>query len=156
MTTKGTQGVGQRRPNPAVIAEGTARAYELKLAGHTVRGIADILTAELKRPVGKSTVARWITDACKERVEPLADEYRAILVDRLERAVRRCEEIIERESSKDDPNPIVILQTEDRLLRNGERLARLKGLDSPVQVTGDLTVNYRLVTDGQVGVEALT
>jgi len=49
-----------------------------------------------------------------------------------------------------------VLKATAMKLKIMERRARYTGADAPTQITGDMTVNYRLVTDGQVDMEALT
>lgn len=149
MTSGRTPGTGQARANSGVaMAERTAEAYELKLRGHTHREIAEIMGAP------KSTVHDWLTKAINERVEPLVEEYRAVMVDRRERSLVRLEKIYDR--ALEAGNDELALRTHDRMLREDESLRRLKGIDAPTQITGDLTVNYRLVSDGQVDDGALT
>jgi len=80
-------------------------------------------------------------------VREAAEEYRTLMQERLEGDLAALAE----KRALGDAEAIRVGLAVEKSLRE------LKGLDAPTQITGDMTVNYRLVTDGQVDItEALT
>jgi hypothetical protein len=63
-------------------AERQVRAYELSLAGHTLREAAAIMSAEGAR-ISHEGVRSLISLEAAERVSPKAEEYRTLLIERL-------------------------------------------------------------------------
>lgn len=126
--------------NRAEVAEQAARAYELRLRGHTV--------AEVARELGCSTatVTKRVEEFIAQTVLPQADRLRRIETDRLDELWRRAWEILEAEHPYLYRGEHVVLDDQkvydsgpklaamDRLLRIMERRAKLLGLDMPAKV----------------------
>lgn len=81
-----------------------------------------------------------------DAVRDTADEYRAVMQERLEADLFA----LSFARAEGDPEAIRTGLAVEKALRE------LKGLDAPTQITGDITVAYRLVSDGQVDDGALT
>lgn len=149
----------QREPNPAVTAEQTAECYELKLRGWTHRRIA----AHLGVSVG--TVHNRIQSEIDARVQPLAEEMRAVTADRLDHMRRKVHEVLDRHHVTVSNGKVIYLGNEplqddgpvlaavDRLNRIEERWAKLWGLDAPQQL--DIVQEQRIDLDGQLVADAL-
>ncbi|WP_329064908.1 sigma factor-like helix-turn-helix DNA-binding protein [Amycolatopsis sp. NBC_01480] len=142
----------QASPNRAVIAEQTARAYEMRLKGVSYRRIADELGVSL------GTAHNRVREAMAERVDPLVDEYRQFQLDRLDSYREAAVKVLETTHWRVDHGRVVALEDEatgtkepladdgpvlaaiDRLLRIEERTARLLGLDAPAKAEVSATV----------------
>lgn len=72
-----------------VVAEQEARCYELRLTGATMRQIAAVVNISL------ATVESRLKAHMEKRVSPLAEEYRAVCIDRTERLLLKCEQGIQ-------------------------------------------------------------
>jgi hypothetical protein len=107
----------------AQINDEQVRCYELRLQGKTLQQIAAIMTAE-GCPMSKDTVDRRIKAEMKIRIEPLADELRALEMDRLDRYLDKLEPRIEQGDDKAIHAAIRIM----------ERRAKYLGLDAPERV----------------------
>ncbi|HEX3778513.1 MAG TPA: sigma factor-like helix-turn-helix DNA-binding protein [Pseudonocardiaceae bacterium] len=96
----------------AGFAEEQRVCYTLRLAGHTIRQIAD------QTGLSKSTVARRLECEIRETVDPLRDEYKRVVHDRYEALWKRTVQIIE------TPHPVV---SDGRVVREvvGEEPAEL-------------------------------
>lgn len=156
--------------NSAIEAHETEWAYEQRLKGHTYRAIADMTAAGLGYPLSKDTVQRRIEAHLAERPTTKQDELRAVELDKLDALETAIHKIIARhhyvirgtppECVRDPEDPGQYLDDDgaalaafDRLLKVQERRAKLKGLDSPVEVAVDATI--RVAING-VDPQALT
>lgn len=161
-----------------IIADAKEFVWRKKLGGYGVREIADMVSAHLGRPVHRSTVQRWIDEGERNaiaRTAGLVEERRAIELAKLDEMERRVQEVMDTEHyalaggvvvrgiPADDQElgePLLddepVLKAIAMKLKIMERRARYTGADAPTQITGDMTVNYRLVSDGQVDDGALT
>lgn len=105
-------------PNKSIVADQMVKVYEMKLAGKSHDFIAKALG------ISHGTVANRLSEAVRNRVEPVREEYRAYEVDRLDKMVDTVQQIIDNTS-----DPEVKLKAVDRLLRIQDRRAKLQGLD---------------------------
>jgi hypothetical protein len=121
-------------PNKAGAAEQSRRCYELKLAGWS----HDKIAAELK--ISHGTVANRIEAHLKLRVQPLADELRAVMVDRLDLCIERLHDQIQ-----DDEQAGRLARNIEVLVKVEERRAKLLGVDAPERV--EATVHEVSATD---------
>lgn len=78
-------------------------------------------------------------------VQEAADELRMMMRERLDADLKA----IESRREQGDPDAIRVHLAIVKAQRE------LEGLDAPTQVVGDMTVNYRLLTDNQVSLENL-
>lgn len=106
--------------NQATVAEQQEHCYDRRLAGWTLQAIAD----ETGLAIG--TVHKRIQARIEARVQPKADELRAVEVDRLDRYLKRLDEQIEQ--------GYAIARNTEVAVRVSERRARLLGIDAPQQV----------------------
>jgi hypothetical protein len=114
--------------NKAEVAEQARRCYELKLAGWS----HDRIAAELKISYG--TVHNRIKAHIEVRVQPLADELRAVMVDRLDLCIEKLHEQIQ------DPEAAGRLARNfEVLVKVEERRAKLLGVDAPERVEAIVT-----------------
>ena len=131
----------RQKTNSAVKAEQAARAYELRLAGATLREIG----AELGICI--ATVHVRLRDHMAERVDPLAEQYREMLLDQLDDLTARAYKILNANHivvqhgkivRDEDGNPLKdhgpVLAAIDRLIKINERRGRLTGADAAVKV----------------------
>lgn len=146
----------ESRANPAERAERQVAAYELVLRGHSLRSAA----AEMKRlgyqRVSYETVRDLVALEGKQRVEPLAEEWRTMLIERLNASRLHVMNVLEREhltisdgrvvSLEDEFGkdvPIVddgpVLQAVDRLNKIDAQIAKLTGAEAPVQTEANVT-----------------
>lgn len=161
-----------------VIADAKEFVWRKKLGGYGVREIAAMVSEHLGRPVSRMTVQRWVIEgerACIARTASAQDTHRAVELAKLDEMERRVQEVMDAThyalaagvvvrglpASDDELGPPLlddepVLKATAMKLKIMERRARYTGTDAPTQITGDLTVNYRLVTDGQVDDGALT
>ena len=105
---------------PAVIADEQIRCYQLRLMGHSIRRISELLAAE-GISLSPATVHRRVTAEIKSRVEPLVEEYIAMELDKLDVMETYLQPRVE---SGDD-------KAVNARLRIMERRAKLLGLDAP-------------------------
>jgi hypothetical protein len=106
-----------RRINKAEIAEQQARCYELCLAGHNYRVIAETVGVSLAK------VSKLINEHLALRVQPLADELRAVTVDRLDRYLVKLDSQIQAGVS--------VARNVEVAVKVEERRAKLLGIDAP-------------------------
>lgn len=106
--------------NPAEVAEQQARCYDLRLAGHSIDKIAAMTG------LGHGTVHRRIKDRIDARVQPKADELRAIEVDRYDRYLERLDEQMKL--------GIAVARNVEVAVRVSEARAKLLGLNAPQQI----------------------
>ncbi|GIH25140.1 hypothetical protein Aph01nite_34500 [Acrocarpospora phusangensis] len=153
-----------RKSNDAKIAEQTVAAYELRLTGKSLREIGKELG------LAPSTVSVRISDALRERVDPLVDHYRAMLLDRLDMYAVRAYKVmtsrhilVQQGKVIYDPStgePLIdsapVLAAIDRLTRIAEAVAKLVGANAVIKA--DVTVTpvdptdlalWRLVEDAK-------
>jgi hypothetical protein len=109
-------------------AEQSRRCYELKLAGWSHNRIAD----ELK--ISHGTVQNRIDAHIALRVQPLADELRAVMVDRLDLCIERLHDQIQ-----DDEAAHRLARNIEVLVKVEERRAKLLGVDAPERVEATVT-----------------
>jgi hypothetical protein len=91
----GIQPYRKPRYTNAHFAEEQRICYELYLAGHNLREIAELTG------LSKTTVSRRLECEIRETVDPLREQYRRVQHDRLERLFNRAVEIIR------TPHPLV-------------------------------------------------
>jgi DNA-binding Lrp family transcriptional regulator len=99
--------------------------YEMKLSGMTYRQIAEVVK------LAPSTVYERIKKRIAEEVQPLADELRAVEVDRLDRWLRRLDAQIEADQ--------YVARNVEVAVRVSERRAKLLGIDAPEKVEAVIT-----------------
>lgn len=138
-------GPTHQRANRARVGEQAARAYELRLTGMTLAAIAK----EMGLSVG--TVHARIEAHLAGHVDPLADEYRRVELDRLDDLQRRAYEVLDAKHLVAQNGKVVehegaplrdhapVLAAIDRLVRISERRAKLLGLDMPAKVSATVT-----------------
>jgi len=127
--------------NAEQVAEQAHRAYELRLQGRSFRAIA----ADMGLSV--STVHDRVNDYAAGRLDPLADQYRQVELDRLDGLAVKAYEVLARDHvvaqqgrivRDDEGKPLLddgpVLQAIDRLVKISERRAKLLGLDAAVKV----------------------
>lgn len=120
--------------NKATVAEEQVRCYELRLAGKSLEAIAK----EVK--LSKGTVHNRIQAHITLRVQPLADELRAVMVDRLDLCIARLHDQIQ-----DDEAAHRLARNIEVLVKVEERRAKLLGVDAPERV--EATVHEVSATD---------
>jgi hypothetical protein len=157
------------RRNPAEQAEKAAIVFQLKLDGHSFRGI-EAITAAPNGPTSGERIP-WTTarDLLREelarRVDPKIDAYRALHLERLEAELLRLDELekrarrvldrhhitvnngrviaIDGEPLQDD-GPVLaaidrLIKIEDARRKNNESQRKLLGLDAPTKVDAQVT-----------------
>lgn len=105
----------------AVLAMEQEKCLRLRLQGKSIRQIASIVH------MPKSTVERRLRCAIAERIDPLADQLRAVEVARLDQLLETVWATV-----KADTEAAVKLAAVDRLVKISERRSKLLGLDAPV------------------------
>lgn len=120
-----------------------AEVLRRRIAGQSFRVIA----AELGYSVsGAYDAFKRAMAATVAPVQEAADELRQLMRERLSNDL----DAIETRRADGDPDAIRVH------LQIVKAIRELEGLDAPTQITGDLTVNYRLVSDGAIDDGALT
>ena len=119
----------QTKLNRTKAAEEQALCFDLRLAGHSIRAIAEMVTAHFGYNISKSTVHNRIEAEIAERIQPRAKALREMELARLDGYLTT---IAPRIAAGD-------LQAIDRALRIAERRAKLLGIDSPIQVEQTVT-----------------
>lgn len=114
--------------NKATVAEQEIRCYELRLAGKSL----DAIAKETK--LSKGTVHNRIQAHIEQRVQPLADELRAVMVDRLDVCIARLHAQIQ-----DDELGSRLARNIEVLVKVEERRAKLLGVDAPERVEATVT-----------------
>ncbi|WP_297699622.1 hypothetical protein [Mycobacterium sp.] len=114
--------------NSASIAEQEIRCYELRLTGMSLDNIAK----QVK--LSKGTVHNRIQAHIEQRVQPLADELRAVMVDRLDTCIERLHGQI-----LDDELGSRLARNIEVLVKVEERRAKLLGVDAPERVEATVT-----------------
>lgn len=109
--------------NIATVGQQEIQCYELRLAGKTYRQVAEATGLSV------GTVHTRISAHLAQRVQPLADELRAVEVDRLDRYLAKLETEL-------DADPIRAIPV---AVKVSERRARLLGIDAPQQVEALVT-----------------
>lgn len=123
-----------RRSNAAERIERQVRCYELKLLGHSLRAISEILTAE-GTPISHETVRVLIKDEGDSRVLPLQDEVRKQEIDRFDSWLLALSEQI---SSGNQ-----VARSIEVAVKVSERRAKLLGVDSPAQAEISGTFDHK-------------
>jgi hypothetical protein len=157
------------RRNPAEQAEKAAIVFQLKLDGHSFRGIEAITAAPNGPTRGEripwTTARDLLRDELARRVDPKIDAYRALHLERLEGELVRLNELEERakqvldrhhitvnngrviaidgEPLQDD-GPVLaaidrLIKIEDARRKNNESQRKLLGLDAPTKVDAQVT-----------------
>lgn len=152
-----------------LIAEAKEFVWRKRLGNYSIREIAGMVSEHIGRPVGKSTVSRWVSEGERGAVARAArdaDTRRIVELGKLDEMERRVQLVMDKlviDETGDDGEPLrmsvdgdAILRASAMKLRIMERRAKYLGDDAPTQITGELSVAYRLVSDGQVDDEALT
>ncbi|MEV6648073.1 hypothetical protein [Amycolatopsis sp. NPDC051371] len=150
----------QRKGRVADKAQRQVRAFELSLAGNSLREIAAIMSGEGAR-ISHEGVRSLIELEAAERVSPVAEQYRTLLIERLNALRLKVGELLEVNpapvtAGKDggvvrDPehdNEIVRdyglqLSTADRLLKIDAQLAKLTGAEAPTESIVNANVTAR-------------
>lgn len=109
-----------RRFSKVEVAEQQRECYELRLAGHDLRAISARTGLHL------ATVSKRINDQLALRVNPLADELRAVEVDRLDRYLVKLDSQIQQGKS--------VARNTEVAVKVSERRAKLLGIDAPEKV----------------------
>lgn len=111
-----------RRFTKEEVAEQQRQCYELRLAGHNnYRVIAE------KTGLSLATVSKRLADQRAARVQPLADELRAIEVDRCDRWLV----VLDAQIQAGGPRAARAIEV---AVKVSERRAKLLGIDAPAQV----------------------
>lgn len=118
-------GETKRVKGEAEIAEEQVRCYELKLAGLTFQRIA----AETGLSVG--TVSNRIHARVGQRVDPLAEEHRAIELDRLDRWLEKLDAQIQAGEA--------VARNVEVAVKVSERRAKLLGIDAAEKLEAVVT-----------------
>jgi hypothetical protein len=157
------------RRNPAEQAEKAAIVFQLKLDGHSFRGIEAITAAPNGPTRGEripwTTARDLLRDELARRVDPKIDQYRALHLERLEGELVRLNELEERakqvldrhhitvnngrviavdgEPLQDD-GPVLaaidrLIKIEDARRKNNAEQRKLLGLDAPTKVDAQVT-----------------
>lgn len=121
----------------AEIAERRTKAIAMRAAGQRWDDIAETL-GYASRGAAHTDVSRALTQRLKEQADQV-DHLRAIETEHLDSMRRRMVTILD---SADDEGAI---KAAAQLVRIGERLAKLQGMDAPVKVESDGTVRYEIV-----------
>lgn len=146
------------RKNSAERAEQQAEAYRLRLRGHSLRAIGGIMG------FSHETARRLVQVEAEKLTLPLADELRKQQLERLNDARLAVLAVLERKHvhisegrvvrDKDPETGLVgepieddapVLQAVDRLVKIEDRIAKLLGLDAPVQSEISAVVENRPV-----------
>lgn len=131
----------RQKHNTAIKAEQAAQAYEMRLTGATLREISAALG------ISVTTVHERLADHMAGRVDPLADQYRAMLLDQLDDLTAKAYKVLTAEHivvqhgkivRDEDGEPVrdhgPVLAAIDRLIKINERRARLTGADATIKV----------------------
>jgi hypothetical protein len=132
---KAVDGAMKRR-NTAVTAEETIWCSQRRLEGWTIRQISNTSEQALGRRLSVGTVHKRIEKELTNRKQHSGDALHRMELDRLDDLERRAREVMDDER---------VLLAIDRLLRIGERRAKLLGLDAPVQAKAGVAVRYEVV-----------
>lgn len=103
------------------------RCVEMRRDGRSYREIADEMDLSV------STVHRHVRRALKRIVAEPSEEVRALEVERLDKMLAKCMDLI------DEGSPSMALQAMDRAIRLVETRARLLGLNAAVKVDHRVT-----------------
>jgi hypothetical protein len=142
--------------------------YEQHLRGLTMRAISEASAEVVGRQLSPMTVQRRIQDETALRIEQnaaTAADLRRRELDRLAEQETIVRGVQERVHVKTNGGEIVrdpetgeaivddapVLAANDRLVKIGERRAKLLGIDAPERIVSDATVRYEIVgvdTDG--------
>lgn len=144
------------RSNPAEKAEQQVQAYTLSLRGHSLREIGRLMG------VSHETARKLISLEADARVLPLADQLRKQQLDRLNEMRMAALAVLEREHVHISEGRVVrdkdpetgevlgaivddgpVLAAIDRLVKIEDRMAKLLGLDAPVQQEIAATVEHK-------------
>lgn len=124
------------RVRKALIAERRTKAIAMRAAGEQWETIARECGYG-SRGAACQDVARALAERRAEQ-DDQADNLRAIEVEHLEALRRRMQAIVD--SGDGDEQ----MKATDRLVKIGERLAKLQGIDAPVKVDQASTVRYEI------------
>lgn len=126
--------------------------YALRLRGHALREIAQIMTTQ-GYPMSHHTVARRIAEEIAERVDPGREAHRAFMVDRLDRMLVVLTDTIDKGLNRTDkdgnPDPVVNIEALNTFLRIEDRRAKLLGLDEPAKL--DVTQRTEIPAEADLG-----
>lgn len=120
------------------VAEQAAVCYEARLKGYTLRDIVK------QTGLNIATVHNRLKKAMTERLNPLAEEYRGITVDRLERLIALSENHIAK--AKD---PVIKQKAEEQARKLSMDLYEVTGLKQ-------YKIEFKDVTDVNMGAAADT
>lgn len=108
------------RANQASVADQQIECYTHRLAGLSIDKIAKATG------LSHGTVCQRINSHIEQRVQPLADQLRAIEVDRYDRYLEKLDEQIQR--------GVAVARNTEVAVRVSEARARLLGLNAPQQI----------------------
>lgn len=135
----------ESRSNPAEKAERQVRAFELVRDGHSLRSAAAQMKLEGYTRVSHVTVKNLVELEAAERVSPVAEQWRTVLLERLNDARLNVLRVLRRDHLtisdgqivRLDGEPIIddapVLQAVDRLVKIDTQIAKLVGAEAPVQ-----------------------
>ena len=132
---KAVDGAMKRR-NSGVTAEETIWCLQRRLEGWTIRQISNTSEQALGRRLSVGTVHKRIEKELTNRKQHSGDALHRMELEWLDDLERRAREVM---------NDGRVLLAIDRLLRIGERRAKLLGLDAPVQTQAGVAVRYEVV-----------
>ena len=110
-----------------------------RLRGRTVRQIAADCLEHIGRPLTHQAVHKRIEKELAKRKAPALEGVRKMELDRLDDLEERIRVRIENHPGSET------YQAAATLLKIGERRAKLLGLDAPVQVQQETTVEYKII-----------
>lgn len=125
-------GIKGKSKKKAQVAIEAAWAFDMQLAGYSLRAISDASVEKFGKRLSPQTVWRRVEAAIAERVNPRVDQLRAVEDARYDHYLKSLQDDIDEGDEK----------AINAALRIAERRARLHGLDAPVKVGVDATVHY--------------
>lgn len=114
--------------------------YEQRMQGHTIRDIAVKATEKFNRPISRSSVDKYLQSEIKERRDPLAEDFRQMELDKIQRLELRLNDQLDIAAELQDSIRVSALA--NALIRVFERRARYQGADAPTTFSSELTVHY--------------
>jgi hypothetical protein len=124
------------RVRKAQIAERRTKALAMRAAGQKWEDIAQACGYST-RAAACQDIRRLLDERLKEQDDQV-DHLRAIEIEKLDAMQRRMEKII---ASRD---PEIAMKAADRLVKIGERRAKLLGIEAPVKIEQGGTLRYEI------------
>lgn len=151
MATGGTphSAASSKRLNAALRAEIIAFCYEKKLQCLTLRQIQAVAEPKFGRTFSPQSISNWIKAGCKDRVDPLAEQYRQVENDKLDTREHDIHAALQKAKDKEppiDPERMarLVFDANDKLVKIGKRRSELNGWDAPTQFSSNVTVHYSI------------